>query len=93
MKHHSWRDVFLAMSLSALAGYIDALGFLSLGGLFVSFMSGNTTRLAAGVAEGVLNGAWLHAALAVLIIVLFVLGVVAGRLAQARRPSRITPSA
>jgi uncharacterized membrane protein YoaK (UPF0700 family) len=36
----------LAFCLSGLAGFVDALGFLSLGGFFVSFMSGNTTRFA-----------------------------------------------
>lgn len=36
----------LAICLSALAGYVDAIGFLSADRYFVSFMSGNTTRLA-----------------------------------------------
>jgi len=36
----------LAISLAALAGYVDAIGFLSADRYFVSFMSGNTTRLA-----------------------------------------------
>src|SRR5690606_15637296 len=40
----------LAIGLSMLAGYIDALGFLRMRGLFVSFMSGNSTRLAVGLA-------------------------------------------
>lgn len=35
-----------ALSLAALAGAIDAMGFLMAGGYFVSFMSGNSTRLA-----------------------------------------------
>ena len=39
-----------AIALSGLAGFVDAVGFLSAGGYFVSFMSGNTTRL--GVAVG-----------------------------------------
>jgi uncharacterized membrane protein YoaK (UPF0700 family) len=29
--------------LTAIAGWVDAIGFLSLGGFYVSFMSGNTT--------------------------------------------------
>lgn len=40
----------LATALSALAGFVDATGFLLLGGFFVSFMSGNTTRLGVGLA-------------------------------------------
>ncbi|MDB5591561.1 MAG: hypothetical protein JWR86_2086 [Enterovirga sp.] len=58
-----------------LAGYVDAVGFIELGGLFVSFMSGNSTRLATGIVDG--SGAALTAATLVL---LFVLGVVAGTL-------------
>jgi hypothetical protein len=39
----SRRNIALACALSALAGYVDGIGFLHLGGLFVSFMSGNST--------------------------------------------------
>lgn len=39
----------LAVAIAAMAGYVDAIGFLKLGGLFVSFMSGNTTRLSVGI--------------------------------------------
>ena len=42
----------LAFGLAALAGMVDALGLLKLGGLFVSFMSGNSTRMAVGIAGG-----------------------------------------
>ena len=45
------RSKALAVSLSALAGYVDALGYLRLGGFFVSFMSGNSTRLGIGWAR------------------------------------------
>ena len=34
-----------------MAGYVDAVGFLAAGGYFVSFMSGNSTRLAVGLAS------------------------------------------
>lgn len=74
MKHYGRRGMMLAASLSALAGYVDAVGFLSLGGFFVSFMSGNTTRLGVAVA----HGGWLPALTALGLIVLFVAGVVAG---------------
>lgn len=35
--------------LDLLAGYVDALGFVYLGGLFASAMTGNTTHLAAAL--------------------------------------------
>jgi len=41
----------VAVALAALAGYVDVIGFLKIGGLFVSFMSGNSTRLAIGLAD------------------------------------------
>ncbi|MDB5521663.1 MAG: hypothetical protein JWQ82_1260, partial [Tardiphaga sp.] len=44
MLYNRWA-IGLAFCLSGLAGYIDTIGFISLGGFFVSFMSGNTTRL------------------------------------------------
>jgi uncharacterized membrane protein YoaK (UPF0700 family) len=42
----------LAIGLAALAGYVDAIAYLETGGFFVSFMSGNTTRLGVGLANG-----------------------------------------
>jgi uncharacterized membrane protein YoaK (UPF0700 family) len=43
------KSLTFAMFLSVLAGYVDALGFLDLNGYFVSFMSGNSTRLGVGI--------------------------------------------
>lgn len=75
MHLHPTRARVLATCLSALAGYVDATGFLMLGGFFVSFMSGNTTRLAVGIARGS-----SEAAMAAGLIGLFVVGVIAGSL-------------
>jgi uncharacterized membrane protein YoaK (UPF0700 family) len=72
----SSRNVALACALSALAGYVDGIGFLHLGGLFVSFMSGNSTRM--GVSLG--DGNWLDAVKAFGLIALFVIGAAAGSL-------------
>lgn len=65
----------LAVCLSALAGYVDAVGFLASGGYFVSFMSGNSTRFAVGIAH-----AMASAGIAAGLIGGFVLGVVLGSL-------------
>ena len=77
------RAHILAFALAMLAGFVDVLGFLKLGGLFVSFMSGNSTRLAVGLAtqSGV-------AATAGMLIASFVLGVIAGSLVSAAAPER-----
>src|SRR6202048_4997970 len=72
----SRRNVVLACALSGLAGYVDGISFLHLGGLFVSFMSGNSTRMGVSLAEG----QWLHAAKALGLIALFVTGAAAGSL-------------
>jgi uncharacterized membrane protein YoaK (UPF0700 family) len=65
----------LAVGLSALAGFVDALAFVHLGGFFVSFMSGNSTRLGVGLARSTRN-----AGIAGGLIALFVVGVVLGSL-------------
>lgn len=70
----SRRKIYFAYSLSFLAGYIDAVGYISLSGYFVSFMSGNTTRLAIAISKYNL----LPSLLPGYFIALFVLGVIAG---------------
>lgn len=73
MTRYDKRIRALAVCCSALAGYVDAIGFLSLGGFFVSFMSGNSTRLGVGLAQGS-----TAAAVAAGLIGTFLLGVIAG---------------
>lgn len=77
----SRRNLALACALSALAGYVDSIGFLHLGGLFVSFMSGNSTRLGVYLAEG----NWSNAAETIGLIVLFVIGAACGSLIVSTR--------
>lgn len=81
MHRYDRRAWILAASLAVLAGFVDAVGFLRLGGFFVSFMSGNSTRL--GVAVGVGDAA--AAGIAVSLLLLFVAGVVAGALVGRER--------
>lgn len=73
MRRYEHRQRGLAIGLAILAGFVDALGFLKLGGLFVSFMSGNSTRMAVGLV-GARQGSLLAGAL----IAAFVAGVMLG---------------
>lgn len=82
MTRYDKRVQALAVGLSALAGYVDALGFIHLNGFFVSFMSGNSTRLGVGLVERAHN-----AAVAAGLIGLFVVGVVIGSLTGRRAQS------
>jgi uncharacterized membrane protein YoaK (UPF0700 family) len=83
----STRNIVLACALSALAGYVDGIGFIHLGGLFVSFMSGNSTRLGVSLAEG----NWSSAAVAFGLIGLFVAGAAAGSLIVLGRSAHRQP--
>lgn len=67
--------------LAGVAGYVDAAGFLMTGGYFVSFMSGNSTRLGVGIVR-----AASEALLAASLVGAFVAGVALG--AVIRRVSR-----
>lgn len=73
----------VAVCLSVLAGYVDAVGFLRSGGFFVSFMSGNSTRAAVGIAT---HGAATLVALA--LIAAFVGGVTGATLLARRLGER-----
>lgn len=82
------RARLFACLLSALAGFVDAIGFIQSGGFFVSFMSGNSTRLGVGIAE-----ASRSAVVAAAIILCFLGGVVGGTLLgtrfEERRPAAV----
>lgn len=73
----------LAYGIAAAAGFVDATGFLAADRYFVSFMSGNTTRL--GVEAGLGSSAAFPAAA---LIVGFVLGVATGALLAERTAGR-----
>jgi uncharacterized membrane protein YoaK (UPF0700 family) len=81
----------LAFPLAVVAGYVDAVGFLTLAGLFVAHMSGNTVRL--GVFVG--DGDWSLAAQRLVPIIVFTIGVAGGiALVEAlRRRSAPAPAA
>ncbi|MBC7505030.1 MAG: DUF1275 family protein, partial [Sandarakinorhabdus sp.] len=79
------RNQLLAVGLAGLAGFVDATGFIATGGFFLSFMSGNSTRLGVGLA-----GSGGDAMVAASLILVFVIGVITGTLTgrAARRRHR-----
>lgn len=81
--NRSWQLAF-GLTLTALAGYIDALGYIRLGGLYLSFMSGNTTQFSVALGRGALD----HAILPGLLILTFVLGATLGGGLSALTPER-----
>ncbi|HEY9310851.1 YoaK family protein [Williamsia sp.] len=67
-------ELALAAALTAVAGFVDAVAFIHLGGYFISFMSGNTTQMSSSFVEGMTSTALRCLS----IIGLFVVGVMAG---------------
>ncbi len=81
-----WRGrvgLALVASLSVLAGMTDAIGFMASGD-FVSFMSGNTTRLAVAISVGDIGLTMRLVILVTTFVVGNALGVVVARLAGRR---------
>lgn len=79
MQHFDRQRQALAFSLAGLAGFVDAVGFLAADAYFVSFMSGNTTRLGVDLVQD-----WSMAARPALLILGFVCGVASGSLIAAK---------
>ncbi len=65
-----------ALAMTTFAGFLDAVGYMQLSGLYVSFMSGNSTRLGVDLAQGNLAVVLQSAS----VIATFVLGAFAGTL-------------
>lgn len=82
-----FRPLVLGMVLTATAGFVDAIGFIELGGYFVSFMSGNTTQGGAAV----ITGDWKVVGLTLSLVALFFIGSVFGTLLATTNP-RWAPS-
>ncbi|WP_367084959.1 YoaK family protein [Pseudomonas sp. HOU2] len=86
LHRQKWRGrigLALVASLSVLAGMTDAIGFMASGD-FVSFMSGNTTRLAVAISDGDLGLTLRLTILVVTFVIGNALGIVIGRLGGRR---------
>lgn len=87
MMHLDRRTRALATCFSGVAGYVDAIGFLVTGGFFVSFMSGNSTRMGIGLAQGSMDAAFAAAMVGTFVIGVMA-GAITGRIAKTyRRPA------
>ena len=75
MERYDISERLFVAALSGLAGYVDAVGYVQSKGFFVSFMSGNSTRLGVGIA-----GSLPDALAASGLIVAFIIGVTGGSL-------------
>ncbi|WP_104108760.1 YoaK family protein [Arthrobacter sp. N199823] len=84
MRSHRRSEILLAAILSSAAGFVDAVGFIHLGGYFVSFMSGNSTRGGTALAEG----NWTGFILAFGLVAVFLVGVVSASILRWLVPSR-----
>jgi uncharacterized membrane protein YoaK (UPF0700 family) len=69
----------LALLLTGSAGWVDAIGYVRLGGLYPSFMSGNTTQLGFALS----HYEWTLVGIAATILGLFFLGSFCGGLTAA----------
>ena len=87
MQRHTAGEQNLAVSFAFIAGFVDSIGFLFLGGVFLSFMSGNTTRIATASVEGNSDLALLAGSA----IVFFLLGVMEGALVRRLARRRVHP--
>ena len=68
---------FIAVALAAVAGFVDAVGFITLHGLFIAHMSGNSVKFGVRVGQGDFSAA----APVGIAVALFVGGVAIGTVA------------
>src|SRR6267154_4995143 len=69
-------DLLWAALLAGIAGYVDAICFLRLGGAFAANMTGNLVEVGLAAAQG----QWGEAAWCVSLLIAFFLGILAARL-------------
>ena len=74
----------LALALASVAGFVDAVGYITLDRLFTAHMSGNTARLGVFLGHGDFPAALPMVAAVTLFVLGIALGTVAGELAARR---------
>jgi uncharacterized membrane protein YoaK (UPF0700 family) len=79
------RIAVVATSLAAVAGFVDAVGYITLRGLFVAHMSGNTVKFGVRAGQGNLAAAVPAGVAVVLFVAGVALGTVAAEVAARRR--------
>ena len=87
MQRYTAGEQNLAVSFAFIAGFVDSIGFIFLGGVFLSFMSGNTTRIATAAVDGNPDLAWLAGSA----VIFFLLGVMQGALVRRLAKRRVRP--
>lgn len=87
MQSYTTNEKNLAVSFAFIAGFVDSIGFIFLGGVFLSFMSGNTTRIATSAIEGNPDLAFLAGTA----VIFFLLGVMEGALVRRLAKLRVRP--
>jgi uncharacterized membrane protein YoaK (UPF0700 family) len=80
--------ILIAIASAALAGFVDAIAFSSMG-FFASFMSGNTTRLGVALGAGIAADARIAGALVLAFVTGVIVAAIAGRIFAARRKAAV----